>query len=956
MTKVGVDNWSPTNYTETIYTPSNTVFHLSYSTIVNEAGSTTLTLYLGSNYHSLTFNPNNTRHADGIQFVSFLINITGALDDDENITGANIYRTSSSQSLGEYGNNDTNNDKWGLYAEVSSTSIRVFVKGRPRSYTSGLYRMDFITSKGRALTVYIYINSANGYQISGFKSLASTYAPQGYPKTVYVSYVRIGTNIVPGYYFNKRWVMCTDNKYYNDNTNRPLAEDSSGLWYAFNDSLNYYSEGNSSGTEVIENSYTSVSMELVYPKYVNNVQTSVSLGSKQIGSTYTVPANSEAGARTHYTFSRWEYKGATVSAGQTIQSYPGYGSLTSVWKPNDYTVTFVINESSSTPSSVEPRTIAYGSVTYLPTLSSPTAVFNGWSDGTTTYPANYPYSPTADVTLTAVFTSRQFTVKFYDGDGDEIPNTSQTVTYPATVSVPSTAELSNLTFLGWASRGTTNILVGPLATSYQPSYSVDLVRIYGYSLTLSWQGGGSVVFDGYYSKGLTISVPKQDSPNRPILSGYRFSGWKKTSLAPSLNSNPIPDYDSGTVPITLGTDFNILYATYSPATLMSVAIASHSTNVRVGERINIQGTTITFQPSDWKGTFEWVSQGNPNDRYFELTEHQNDNGVEILGKETTTGVNAYAIIRGLKETWNPSAGYTSDRIYVTVSDFIQVTFHTRNELGQEMLYGVYSVDDSDGYSWVDGEFPEPPTRRGFVFDGWVDAEGHTVTEDTPPHYPIDVYATWLSTYTPIDRDMLILQKFSNDGKTLEYSIDMGVVMDMNETFSLSLNTMPTPTKSSENTFITDLYVTETIKFEITRKNPIRHNDESDNPLAWSNGYWVERVRALVDRWQSESDGVKVLYIPRGLTHTTVNGEDIYFGDNYDLLGYVRPRTEDNKTNPGLLYGSDNVLVGYNGICTAFSDTYTAGMPDLISISMTITLGGMQAGYEELTYALLGGNQ
>ena len=947
------NSWFKTNYTETIYSPSNTVKYVEPITVSTvPSGTTNVYMYLGSNYHALTFNPNNSNHADGVQFVTFNINISGALDSGEYISNAYIARTGSSQTFGDYyGNNDNDANKWALYAEISTSSIRVFVKGLPRSFTNGQYRLDFFTNKSRTLSIYLYLGTPNGRQLSGFKSLDSTYTPSGYPKTIYVSYVSISGSITPGYYLNSRWIMCTDDQYYNNNSNQPYAKDNSGLWYVFNDSLNFAVQGNQSGAYTVENSYATVNMTLYYPKFINDTVTNISMGSKQIGSSYTVPQNSEAGTRTHYNFVEWEYNGDVVSAGQTIYSYPNQGSLTSTWTPKQYTVNFVINESSSTPSSVASRTITYGNYTPLPSLTSPTADFIGWSDGNTTYPANYTYYPQSNITLTAVFENKQFTVRFYDGDGNEIPDSSQTVIYPATVNVPSTSALSNFTFVGWASKGTTNILVGPTGATYQPTYSVDLIRIYSYQLILSWEGGSGTAYSGYYSQGLTVTVPKHDSNNRPILSGYRFTGWAKTHTAPALNVNPTPDYDSGTVPITLSTNFNRLYATYRPATLTVVSIASHSLNVRVGETVNINGNSISFQPSDWKGSLSWTTQGNNN--YFTITPHANDNGADIYGVSTTQGSDTCAIIRGYKETWNTSAGYISDSIYITVSDYIQVAFHTRNEMGEEMLFGVYSVDDSDGYTWMDTyPFTHPPTRAGFIFDGWVDAEGKTVTADSPPHYPIDVYATWLSTYTPIDRDMLILQKFSNDGSVLEYSIDVGVVADMGEVFSLSLTTMPTPTKSSDNTFITDLSVTETIKFDITRKNPTNPNDTSDNPLAWSNAYWIERIRKLVDRWQSESDGIKALYIPRGLRYSTINGERVYYGDNYDLLGYVKLRNDNGTINSGLLYDNDKVLVGYNGVITVYNDTYTAGTPDVITVSMTLSLGGMQAGYEDLSRSLL----
>ena len=194
-------------------------------------------------------------------------------------------------------------------------------------------------------------------------------------------------------------------------------------------------------------------------------------------------------------------------------------------------------------------------------------------------------------------------------------------------------------------------------------------------------------------------------------------------------------------------------------------------------------------------------------------------------------------------------------------------------------------------------------------------------------------------------DLIYIQQFNRDGDRLLKQIDVGLISDMSIKYTPKATPTATPTMTSANTFVIDLQVDCTTTFSFKRKNPQIVNDDSDRSELWSNAKWLTEFRALVDRWQSETDGIKILYLPRGFTVNTIQTKDTIrfgYGDNQKMFGYIY----DNDDNLGLIYGDNNEykLVGYNAIITSYSDTYTTESPRIVSVSIGVTLGGMLSNY------------
>lgn len=797
------------------------------------------------------------------------------------------------------------------------------------------------------------------------------------------------------------------------------------------------------------------------------------------GNTYTAP--SSADTRPHYVFKKWNESRiyGTLSFGQTLTVTYSDLNIKSQWDGAQYTVSYNINTTGVTPSSVNSTTVTYPDTITLPSLSKSNYAFSGWAFSGTTYLSGQTYKPTSDTTFTSVFVPLTYRVIFKDADGTT-ESTTQYANFGTAVNIPSAPSRPAFNFKWWAVDGSTTEAISKTATTYSPpsvssnQQTFTFIRIYSYTRTLkgttALDGNNRTVSADYPN---AVSLPTQANHTSDMeLSGYRIKGWSTSNQTPSIYTNPTAQYTAQYTP-SLTDTATIFYIAWIPATLESITLASRLL-IKVGVPVDISDTstppnspTVTINPPDWQGMIEWHS--NDNNIHYTVVSN-GKHSATVTGVAETSDSTRTITAKAPNQTWNYSqnSGYTgfnttakyiehyvfyngvltyvtefnkdslgitpgttkaydypsspsgtysyiqSNAMSVDVSDYLQIDFWTRNDKGESVQYGSWFIDSElnqleweglDGtvtfaeyadytgfdstYDYVGffvdvsgvktfvtvankdslsitagttkaylcSAYPQNPVRQGYSFIGWTDADGTFVDYDHPLDHPAVCTASWMRRYEPIDRDVLILQEFNGEGNAIMLELDAGVVTSVNENFTNALSIVPTPTMSSENTFITDLNCTESIPFKFMRKHPIDFNDDTDDSRRWSNGKWIEELRRLVDRWQSATDGIKVLYIPSRMRMTTVLGRYVCYGSNYDLLGYCLPRIENGEENLGLLYDEDTkVLVGYNAIISTFTDTSTAGTNEIIEVSMSVVLGGMVSQYQDWKDNLLMGDR
>lgn len=783
--------------------------------------------------------------------------------------------------------------------------------------------------------------------------------------------------------------------------------------YSNNTDTVQYSAGQTleaSSSYTIYARWTAYTYNIVYN--INTTGTTPSsISSTQITypNTFTFPSLS----KTSYAFSGWSYNGNTYSAGSEfpIADYPNVNgatlTFTSVFAPLTYRVIF--KDADGTTESTTQYT-NFGTAVNIPSEPSrPAFNFKWWAvDGNTAEAipkTATTYSPPSVSSSQQTFTFiRIYSYTRTLKGTTALNNNNRTVSadYPNAVSLPTQAshtsdmELSGYRIKGWStSNQTPSIYTNPTAqytTQYTPSLTDTATIFY-----IAWIPATleSITLASRLLVKVGVPVDISDTSTPPN--------------SPTVTINP-PDWQ-GMIE-WVSNDNNIHYTVVSngkhSATVTGVAQTSDSTRTITAKAPN--QTWNYSQNSGYTGF-------NTTAKY--IGHYVFYNGV--LTYVTEYNKDSLGITPGTTKAYDypssPSGTYSyiqSNAMSVDVSDYLQIDFWTRNDKGESVQYGSWFIDSElnqleweglDGtvtfteyaeytgfdstYDYVGffvdisgvktfvtvankdslsitagttkaylcSAYPQNPVRQGYSFIGWTDADGTFVDYDHPLDHPAVCTASWMRRYEPIDRDVLILQEFNEEGNAIMLELDAEVVTSVNENFTNSLSVVPTPTMPSENTFITDLNCTESIPFKFIRKHPIDFNDDTDDSRRWSNGKWIEELRGLVDRWQSATDGIKVLYIPNGMRMTTVLGRYVCYGPNYDLLGYCLPRIENGEENLGLLYDEDTkVLVGYNAIISTFTDTSTAGTNEIIEVSMSIVLGGMVSQYQDWKDNLLMGDR
>lgn len=105
----------------------------------------------------------------------------------------------------------------------------------------------------------------------------------------------------------------------------------------------------------------------------------------------------------------------------------------------------------------------------------------------------------------------------------------------------------------------------------------------------------------------------------------------------------------------------------------------------------------------------------------------------------------------------------------------------------------------------------------------------------------------------------------------EYGIiDLGDIQDISDSYSAMLTTIPIAPFGYSGTFCMDRGVQRSLSVGIVRVSPVSPDDSSTDSRRWSNSKWISMLRAMTDRWQMMTDGVRLfMYVPNGKAHNVV---------------------------------------------------------------------------------------
>jgi uncharacterized repeat protein (TIGR02543 family) len=489
--------------------------------------------------------------------------------------------------------------------------------------------------------------------------------------------------------------------------------------------------------------------------------------------------------RTGYNFGGWYTEpgggGSEFTASNTVS---GDIAVYAQWTGETYTVTF--------KSGYAPETSLYfKTVTYPATIIGPEDFpanpswsgygFTGWWYTAGNSPFTATTTVNGDIMVYAQWMPNTYTVTFMRNDGAGTVYTTKPVTTPATTvgTLPGPPTRSGYVFDSW------NTQADGLGTSFTSLTTInDDITVYAkwtaitYTVTFMANDGTGTV---YTTKPITTpatTIGAEDFPTAPSRTGYGFNGWYTTQSSGGSEF-------TATTPVTAD---RTVYARWTTNTYTVTFRNNYAPDVVMYTRtVTYPATTLGYlgaSPTRNRYTFDsWNTRADGVGTEFTATTPVTED-VTVYAKwtpitytvtfmanvgagtvlYTTRGVTAPATTIGTADF--PAApvrsGYNFNRWWYSVesSPFIATTTVSEDMTvtAQWSTYSYTVTFNSDGGTMVDPKtvvspattidaLPSPPTRTGYLFDGWYTQNGGNGTEFTAlttVSASTTVYAKWNS--------------------------------------------------------------------------------------------------------------------------------------------------------------------------------------------------------------------
>jgi len=361
----------------------------------------------------------------------------------------------------------------------------------------------------------------------------------------------------------------------------------------------------SSGGTVSNNKFTmpaaNVTVTAVYEAITYTITTAVSPSGAG-----TVTANSSAAygsqvtvsqtAATGYTFSGW-----TLSSGGSVSNnkftMPAQNvTLTANYTVKSYTITKAVSPNGAgTITKPTAQKANYGSTVQVAQTTATGYTFSGWtlSSGGTVSGGQFTM-PAANVTLTAVYTSKTFTITTKVS-----PAGAGTITAPASAAYGSQVSISQTaaagyTFSGWQLSSGGSVTNGKFT---MPAKTVTVTAVYtansyGITKSISPSGGGTVTAPATAAYRDKVSISQTPS------TGYRFSSWALSNGGTIANNQFTMPAQAVTLSVTYSKISYTISKSVSPAGAGTITAPATAT---YGETVSLSQTPATgYYFSGWQ--------------------------------------------------------------------------------------------------------------------------------------------------------------------------------------------------------------------------------------------------------------------------------------------------------------------------------------------------------------------
>ena len=207
----------------------------------------------------------------------------------------------------------------------------------------------------------------------------------------------------------------------------------------------------------------------------------------------------------------------TVNEAKEAAKKAGGGTVTDLTSPTAKTYTVTLKFANDGETTDQVLTVAENGIVILPTPTRTGYAFQGWTDGTNTYPGGDAYAVTAEATLTATWKKTAFTVTLDYANNGETATENRGANDGDTITLPTPTRSGRYAFVHWTDgtntyAGGTNYTVTKDATltavwRYTGSSSSSSSSSSYYAISAPTVANGSVsVTPGSASKGTTVTI------------------------------------------------------------------------------------------------------------------------------------------------------------------------------------------------------------------------------------------------------------------------------------------------------------------------------------------------------------------------------------------------------------------------------------------------------------------
>ncbi|MCD8135994.1 MAG: InlB B-repeat-containing protein [Parabacteroides gordonii] len=261
--------------------------------------------------------------------------------------------------------------------------------------------------------------------------------------------------------------------------------------------------------------------------FVTGTEESISAISTTTSKEVVISAPKE---RKGYTFEHWsDGKGNTIQDKIPANMYESNITLTAVWKPIVYHVTFT--DGGETKDTKE-YTIESG-LSEFPTIRKDGYVFNSWLDESSQSISSISKGTVGNKTFTADWTEITYKLTYDYADGKTAPVTDTYKYTQASQTQLRSASWKGYNFLGWFLSGSsTKLEKVPVTLS-------DTQKEFSFTATAKWEaqnykvifylndGTGAALSEKEYTYNVSTGISAENMPKDIKRTGYNFEGWYK---------------------------------------------------------------------------------------------------------------------------------------------------------------------------------------------------------------------------------------------------------------------------------------------------------------------------------------------------------------------------------------------------------------------------------------------